>query len=86
MEKIGTRLTQLRKAKGMSMQQVADYLDIPRTTYRGWEYGSDIGGEPYLRLCEIFEVDLYELITGRSQVLVQAQNMFGDTVLTNDQQ
>jgi putative transcriptional regulator len=61
---LSKRLRNFRKDKGLTMKQVADRLGIASSTYRDWEYGRAILGEPYLQLAQIFEVSLKELMVG----------------------
>jgi transcriptional regulator with XRE-family HTH domain len=63
-ESLGKRLKRLREAKNLSVKDVADTLQIPVTTYREWENERKIIGEPYPALAELFEVSVYQLITG----------------------
>ncbi len=63
-ESFGARLKQLRKEKRLSMKAVADAIDVPLTTYREWEYGRAIQGEPYLKLAQIFGVSVFRLLGG----------------------
>ncbi|UYL07515.1 helix-turn-helix domain-containing protein [Bdellovibrio sp. SKB1291214] len=65
METLGKRLKRLRSDKDMSAQQVADLAGIPVTTYREWENGRQILGEPYEKLAHALDVTLFELLTGR---------------------
>lgn len=58
------RLVQFREAKNLSIIELATALDIPVTTYREWENGRAIRGLPYLRIAEILEISLTELMTG----------------------
>jgi transcriptional regulator with XRE-family HTH domain len=61
---ISERLKFYRKQKSYSIREVAEKLNISQSTYRSWENGVNISGEPYVKLAEIFEVGLHELITG----------------------
>lgn len=63
-ESLGKRLKRLREARKLSVKHVADALSIPVTTYREWENDRKIVGEPYPALAKLFEVSVYELITG----------------------
>ncbi|MES3038380.1 MAG: helix-turn-helix transcriptional regulator [Bdellovibrionota bacterium] len=63
-ESLGKRLKRLREARNLSVKDVADAMGIPVTTYREWENDRKIVGEPYPALAELFEVSVYELITG----------------------
>jgi transcriptional regulator with XRE-family HTH domain len=64
METIGKRLQRFRKEKQLSQKEIAESISVPVTTYRDWEYGSLIKGEPYFKLAETFGVSLYELLGG----------------------
>ena len=61
MQTLAQRLQFYRKQKKMTIKEVAKRLNISQSTYRDWEYGRQIKGEPYLALCEVFEVSLSEL-------------------------
>jgi transcriptional regulator with XRE-family HTH domain len=65
MESIGQRLRKLRKKRDLSVKQISQLTGIPITTYREWEYGRAIKGEPYPKLAEVFGVTLSELMTGK---------------------
>lgn len=67
METIHQRLRAYRKAKGFTIAEVALKSGIPASTYKEWENGRQIRGEPYLILAEIFQVSLHELITGKQK-------------------
>jgi transcriptional regulator with XRE-family HTH domain len=58
------RIKQLRKQKNITIAEIARKLKIAPSTYREWEQGRLIKGEPYMQLADIFEVSLSELITG----------------------
>lgn len=62
METMAKRLQRLRLEKKMSQKEIAELLTIPTTTYRDWEYGRGIQGEPYVKLAEIFQVSLSEIL------------------------
>lgn len=63
-EALYVRLRRLRKARGLSVKEMAKELRIPESTYREWEYGRAIQGEPYLKLSEMLKVSVYELLGG----------------------
>jgi transcriptional regulator with XRE-family HTH domain len=65
-ERLSARLRSLRESKGMTMKQVARAVGIPVSTYREWEYGRAIQGEPYVALADAFGVGVSELLTGRA--------------------
>ncbi len=63
-ESFSTRLRRLRMAKGLKVKDMALQLEISTSTYRDWEYGRAIKGEPYPKMAEILSVSLTELLTG----------------------
>lgn len=58
-----TTLKNLRQNKGVTQQQVADYLKVERTTYTSWEVGRN---EPSLtqfrNLATYYKVDFNTLL------------------------
>jgi transcriptional regulator with XRE-family HTH domain len=67
MENFHTRLRHLRKARGLTMKEFANKIGVPQSTYRDWEYGGTISGQPYIRMALILNVSLYELLDGKRQ-------------------
>jgi transcriptional regulator with XRE-family HTH domain len=65
MDTIHARIRSYRLKKGYTLQEVATLTGIPASTYKEWENGRQIRGEPYLILARTFEVSLQELITGQ---------------------
>lgn len=65
METIGQRLKKYRLHRQLSLKQTAELVGVSASTYRDWEYGKAIQGEPYEKLAEVFQVSLVELITGK---------------------
>lgn len=63
-ETFAQRLRRLRKQKGLTLKEVATEIGVPYTTYRDWEYGKAVQGEPYLKICDALSVGLTELFTG----------------------
>ena len=64
MYKFHTRLKRLREEKELTIREMSALLGMPESTYRQWEHGAAIKGEPYVKLAEILEVSLMELLTG----------------------
>lgn len=64
MNTFGKRLKALREQKNLTLKEVADALKVSGSTYREWENGRSILGEPYLSLAQILGVSLTELMTG----------------------
>jgi transcriptional regulator with XRE-family HTH domain len=61
---ISKRIKELREAKNLTIKATAGYLGVPPSTYREWEQGTKISGEPYEALAELFGVSLHYLMTG----------------------
>lgn len=61
MEPIGPRLKKFRKQREFSAALVARRMGVPVSTYRRWEAGGVIAGEPYVKLARVLGVSLYEL-------------------------
>lgn len=60
--KIGQKIRQFRKQRGMSQEQVADYLSITQSTYSRIENGESRTWSEYLdKLCEVLEIEPEEL-------------------------
>ncbi|MCB9093288.1 MAG: helix-turn-helix transcriptional regulator [Halobacteriovoraceae bacterium] len=56
------RLLKLRKKQGLTIKQVAEELNISPSTYRDWEQGAKISGEPYSQLAKLFKVSINYLL------------------------
>ena len=54
------------------MTEVAARTGVPLTTYREWEYGRAIQGEPYGAIAKVLEVSLEELLPGKRPETRQA--------------
>lgn len=65
MESFASRLKKLRVEKGMSAKDLAQKIGVSVSTYREWEYGRQIKGEPYVRIAAALDVTLYKLLTGK---------------------
>ena len=71
MNNISERLKQYRTMKSYSVREVASKLGVSPSTYRSWENGVSISGEPYLNLAKIFDISLTELLTGEKNEAVK---------------
>lgn len=66
---LGETLTNLRKAKGLSQEQLAEKLNLTRQTISKWELNQSAPDIDYLlRLSEIFGVSTDYLIKGEQSV------------------
>lgn len=60
---VGQRLRQLRTQKGLSQQEVADYLEVCRSTYTKYETGaSQMSYSTILILAKYLSVDFNTLL------------------------
>ena len=64
METLGKRLRRLRRDKGLSISDLAKMVGVSESTYREWEYGRAIRGEPYGKLADTLDVSVSELLFG----------------------
>jgi len=63
---LGDRITELRKASGLSQYALAEALDISRQAVSKWESGqSSPDAANLIRLAEILDTDIEYLTTGR---------------------
>jgi len=58
---LGTRLKRFRKQRNLTVAEIARRIPVSESTYRDWENGRAIKGEPYVRLARVFDVSLNEL-------------------------
>lgn len=70
MSTFSENLKNLRVNKGLSVKEMATKLEVAPSTYREWEYGRKIQGEPYPKIAEILNVSLDKLF-GRKQIKVK---------------
>lgn len=62
-KRFGEHLRDLRIKKGLTQQDVGDYLNINRTTYTKYETNvTQPNLEQLKKLCELFEVDYNTLL------------------------
>lgn len=64
MERFHVRLKRLRELRRLTMRDLAKAVGVPESTYREWEYGRAIQGEPYVAIAAALEVTLHELLSG----------------------
>jgi len=55
---------------------MARSLSIAESSYRDWEYGRSITGEPYLKIANLLDVSLSELFgTKENDVAIQLKDL-----------
>lgn len=74
MESIAKRLKCLRVQNNLTQAEAATQIGVSPSTYRDWEYGKQIRGEPYERIAQALGVSLTYIIAGKVSQ--------GDEVLT----
>lgn len=62
----GEKLFELRKEKKLSQEEVADRLNVSRQTVSKWETNQSVPDfDKIMPLCELFEIGVEELLTGK---------------------
>lgn len=55
---LGERIKKAREDKKLTVSHVARKIGVSQSTYRDWEYGREIKGEPYIKIAEALGVSL----------------------------
>ena len=63
-EALSERLRRFREDKGLSIKATAQAIGVSVSTYRDWEYGRAILGEPYEQITKVFGVSVSSLLLG----------------------
>ncbi len=64
---LNDNIKSLRKSKGMSQEELADKLNVVRQTVSKWEKGLSVpDSEMLIRIADVFEVSVGELLGGQS--------------------
>lgn len=72
---LGQRLIELRKAKHLSQEEVAEKLNVTRQTISKWETNqSSPEFDKILPLCELFEISTDQLITGKKNKINNSED------------
>ena len=67
---LGQRLTELRKSKKMSQEEVAEELNVTRQTISKWETDQSTPDfDKIVPLCKLFEISSDELLTGKKKAV-----------------
>lgn len=62
---IGSKITSRRKNLGYSVKKVASEIGISESTYRDWENGRKISGEPYEKIAKVLNMPIIKLVTNQ---------------------
>ena len=80
----GNKLYELRKAKGLSQEELASRLEVTRQTVSKWELGDSTPDlEKLVLLAELFEVSLDELVLDKVSVTTKLEEL-GAKVMTQE--
>ncbi len=71
---IGERLKKLRLQRKMKVSECAEFLEVSLSTYREWENGRAITGEPYPKLAKLFGVSISDLFGLEPEVITEKLN------------
>jgi transcriptional regulator with XRE-family HTH domain len=73
---MGNRIKQLRQARGMTQEQLADYCGVTKSAVSQWENGStaNVKLQPLIRLVEALRTDLPFLIYGQARKPTAAED------------
>ena len=81
---LGERLFELRKAKNLTQDDMAEKLNVTRQTVSKWETNQSTPDfDKIMPLCELFEIGVEELLTGKKPEEKQEQK--GEKVLTRQE-
>lgn len=76
---LGERLFELRKAKNLTQDDVAERLNVTRQTVSKWETNQSTPDfDKIVPLCELYEISPNELLTGEKQEQEKIQNENSD--------
>ena len=71
---LGERLFELRKAKNLTQDDMAEKLNVTRQTVSKWETNQSTPDfDKIMPLCELFEIGVEELLTGNKPEEKQEQ-------------
>lgn len=73
---VSNKIKALRTKKGLSQEQVADYLNISQSTYARIEKGETSSWANYINpICELFEIQPEDLL--KQDIIIVNQNQQG---------
>lgn len=73
---IGERIRELRKASGLSQEQLAKQVDVTRQTISNWEANiAQPNLEKIIMISDLFQISLDQLIKGEKQKYCQEVNI-----------
>lgn len=76
------RLKALREKRGITPKEMAENLGVSLSTYRDWEYGRKILGEPYQKIAEALDIGLNELFGNEIKSYGEVKNAIDEVRIT----
>lgn len=73
MEDFNIRLKKYRLTANLTQREAAKKINVPESTYRDWEYGNAIQGEPYPKIAKAFGITLNELFGVSDDESIESQ-------------
>ncbi len=67
---ISIKMKEVRLSKNLTIAECAKKLGVSASTYREWEYGRAISGEPYQNIAEILGISVSELMGYKKSNLI----------------
>jgi len=84
---VGERLLQLRNRKGMTQEDLAEYLNVSRQSVSKWELNKTLPDvEKLMQLSELYEVTLDYLVKGVEETAGEEDEVSGDEMDANDEE
>lgn len=69
LKKIGKFIAEMRKAKGLTQEELAEKLGVNNRTISRWENGENMPDiSLYKPLCEILKISIEELVNGEKLI------------------
>lgn len=83
---LGERLFELRKSKNLTQDDVAEKLNVTRQTVSKWETNQSTPDfDKIVPLCELFEIGVEELLTGKKPEVKEQPENKEEKVLTKQE-
>jgi transcriptional regulator with XRE-family HTH domain len=58
------RLERIRREKKLTAKAMAQFIEVPESTYREWEKGRGMRMPPFQKISQVLAISVTELITG----------------------
>ncbi|MCD0470274.1 helix-turn-helix domain-containing protein [Flavobacterium sp. JAS] len=73
---IGNKLKILRRAKNLSQEEVADFLEISQSSYARMERGESTSwANHFNKICEVFEITPEDLVKKETEALIDEESL-----------